>query len=276
MNLTEKYNSIIQEQLKEGIIERVPPQPIQPASEGAPLQPVQPTSEGVQLQPIPLASEGVALPQNPTTKSREFYLPHKYVLRETAQTTKIRIVYDASARPTPEAPSLNDCLYTGPTLQNKLWDVLVQQRIYPVIVSGDIKQAFLQIRVKQSERDTLRFHWRSDAEARIETCRFTRVLFGLAPSPFLLGGVIESHLDAWSTKYPDEVERLCHSFYVDDLLTGGGNVTEARKRKALATEIMADGKFTLHKWHSNVTKLKEIPASRTTEDQTYYNNYKSR
>ena len=96
------------------------------------------------------------------------------------------------------------------------------------------------------------------------------------PPPFLLGGVIESHLDAWSTKYPDEVERLCRSFYVDDLLTGGGNVTEAGKRKALATEIMANGKFTLHKWHSNVTKLKEIPASRTTEDQTYYNNYKSR
>ena len=230
--MTEKYNSIIKEQLKEGIIERVSsqpiqpasegvppqpiqpasegvppqpiqpasegvppqpiqpasegvlPQPIQPASEGVPPQPIQPASEGVPLQPIPPASEGVASPQNPTTKSREFYLPHKYVLRETAQTTKMRIVYDASARPTPEAPSLNDCLYTGPTLQNKLWDVLFQQRIYPVIVSGDIKQAFLQIRVKQSERDALRFHWRSDAEARIETYRFTRVLFGLAPSPF--------------------------------------------------------------------------------------------
>ena len=91
-------------------------------------------------------------------ESREFYIPHKYVIRESAQTTKMRIVYDASARATPEAPSLNDCLYTGPPLQNKIWDILVQQRTYPVGVAADIKQAFLQIRVKESERNALKFH----------------------------------------------------------------------------------------------------------------------
>ena len=54
----------------------------------------------------------------------------------------------------------------------------------------------------------------------VETYRFTRVLFGLAPSPFLLGGVLEYHLDSWAQRYPEEAEWLRRSFYVDDLLTG--------------------------------------------------------
>ena len=55
----------------------------------------------------------------------------------------MRIVYDASLRATPNSPSLNDCLYPGPVLQNKLWDILIQQRGYPVILAGDIRKAFL-------------------------------------------------------------------------------------------------------------------------------------
>ena len=153
-----------------------------------------------------------------------------------------------------------DCLYKSPLLQNKLRDVLAQQRSFPVIVSGDIKQAFLQIRVRESERDTLRFHWSSVPV----TYRLTRVLFGLAPSPFLLWGVLEHHLRSWSKKNPDEVERLRRSLYVDDILTGGKDVTQARLRKSTATEIINDAKFELRKWNSNVPELED--ERRTPDD----------
>ena len=85
------------------------------------------------------------------TTNKEFYIPHKAVIKESSETTKMRVVYDASSRADPSAPSLNDCLNPGPTLQNKLWDVLIQQRAFPVMVSSDIRQAFLQIRVKEAE-----------------------------------------------------------------------------------------------------------------------------
>ena len=74
------------------------------------------------------------------------------------------------------------------------------------MVASDIRQAFLQIRVKE-DRDVLRFHWRKDEMSALETLRFTRVLFGLALSPYLLQG-IETHLDTWSERYPEEVEHL--------------------------------------------------------------------
>ena len=192
--------------------------------------------------PVVTGSDPVPPPTVSGSNAKEFYIPHRYVVRESAQTTKMRIVYDASARESPEAPSLNDCLYAGPALQNKLWNVLVQQRAFPVIISGDIKQAFLQVRVRQCERNALRFHWRSNADAEILTYRFTRVLFGLAPSPFLLGGVLECHLDLWSQKYPEDVERIRRSLYVDDILSGGQDTTEAKQRKTTAIEIMDDAK----------------------------------
>ena len=140
----------------------------------------------------------------------------------------MRIVYEASSRAMPNSPSLNDCLYPGPVLQNKLWDILIQQRGYPVILAGDIRKAFLQIRIHDSKRDALRFHWRADAHSEIETYHFTRVLFGLAPSLFLLGEVLEYHLNSWDKKYPEEVERLHRSFYVDDLLTSGQNLQQTQ------------------------------------------------
>ena len=109
--LTDVYDSIIRDQVKAGIVEKAPDTPI----------------------------------------NKEFYLSHKYVVKEKAETTKLRIVYDVSARATTDSPSLNECLNSGPSLQNKLWDVLIQQRMFPVMLSAEIRQAFLQIRVRESE-----------------------------------------------------------------------------------------------------------------------------
>ena len=76
--------------------------------------------------------EGIIEEAAEVTTNQEFYLPNKGVIRESSETTKLRVVYDASARSNPASPSLNQCLNPGSPLQNKLWDVLVQQRAFPV------------------------------------------------------------------------------------------------------------------------------------------------
>ena len=50
----------------------------------------------------------------------EFYLPHKPVARENAESTKIRIVYDAYARADNQSKPLNEYLEPGPNLQNQI------------------------------------------------------------------------------------------------------------------------------------------------------------
>ena len=88
-NTLREYDKIIQEQINEGIIGKV--------SETK-------TSE----------------------KGKEFYLPHRPVIRESAEATKIKIVHDASAKPNKDSVFLNECLETGPPLQNSLWDILIR------------------------------------------------------------------------------------------------------------------------------------------------------
>ena len=50
--------------------------------------------------------EGIIEKAPDDIKGKEFYLPHKAVVKENAETTKVRIVYDASAKPE-GSPSLN-------------------------------------------------------------------------------------------------------------------------------------------------------------------------
>lgn len=190
-----------------------------------------------------------------TTSEKEFYIPHKAVVRKQAETTKLRVVYDASAKENESKPSLNDCLHPGPPLQNLLWDVLVRSRFHPILLTGDLKQAFLQVRIKAEDRDSLRFHWKEPGSNEIQAYRFTRALFGLTCSPFLLGGVIKHHLEAWEKRHPEIVKQLTEGLYVDDLITGGTTVPETQTQKEKTIEVFNDAVFTIHKWHSNAPEL---------------------
>ena len=64
----------------------------------------------------------------------------------------MRIVYNASAKSNCSSPLLNECLETGPALQNLLWSVLVRNRFFPVAQCGDIKQA-LKCALSEEDRD---------------------------------------------------------------------------------------------------------------------------
>ncbi|XP_028419027.1 uncharacterized protein LOC114544609 [Dendronephthya gigantea] len=228
--LYEDYNNIIQEQLQKGIVE-----------------------------PAPEIASG-----------NEFYIPHKAVVKKEAESTKLRVVYDASARENESAPSLNDCLHPGPALQNQLWDILVKSRFHPILLTGDLVKAFLQIRIKQEERDSLRFHWREPNSDVIRIYRFTRALFGLTSSPFLLAGVLDQHLNSWKARYPKLVEEVQHGLYVDDLIAGGVTVEEVLEKKTKTTEVFENATFSIHKWHSNAKELEaseQVPSE--SEEMTY-------
>ena len=54
--------------------------------------------------------EGIVEEAEMAAKGRELYIPHKAVIRENAETTKMRIVYNASAKANDKAFFLNKCL----------------------------------------------------------------------------------------------------------------------------------------------------------------------
>ncbi|XP_028405809.1 uncharacterized protein LOC114528390 [Dendronephthya gigantea] len=215
--LLKTYHDIVENQLKDGVVEIAPEKP-----------------------------EG----------SREHYIPHKPVVREQAESTKVRIVFDASAKADQKSPSLNDCLDIGPPLQRRILDILLRNRLKPILLAGDIKQAFLQIVIRENERDAMRFLWINDLQCKeMVVYRMTRAMFGLGPSPFLLGGTLNVHLEKYAEHYPQCVEELSEGTYVDDINIGGDKVEETVVLKEQAKEILSEGSFVLHKWHSNAAEL---------------------
>ena len=98
-----------------------------------------------------------------------YYLLHHPVVREDKATTKLRIVYDASARTS--GPSLNDCLYAGPKFNQGIMDILLRFRTYKTALAADIEKAFLMISVAQPDRDVLCFLWIDDIHKQlVHTC----------------------------------------------------------------------------------------------------------
>ena len=68
------------------------------------------------------------------------YLPHHAVIRRDKETTKLRIICDASAKSS--GLSLNDCLHTGPNFDQKIFDILLWFRVYPIAFTANIEKAF--------------------------------------------------------------------------------------------------------------------------------------
>ena len=58
------------------------------------------------------------------------YLPHHTVINPHKPTTKLRVVYDASAKTKNENKSLNECLYRGPVMLNDLCGLLMRCRLH--------------------------------------------------------------------------------------------------------------------------------------------------
>ena len=119
-------------------------------------------------------------------------------------------------------------------------------------LAGDLRQAFLQVRIRLEDRDALRFHWIKDKEtSNVEVLRFTHALFGLVQSPFLLGGTLQQHLEGMKERYPCAVEEIKKSLYVDDVITSGEMTEKVRKLKESAVAVFEEAQFELHKWHSS-------------------------
>ncbi|XP_057292350.1 uncharacterized protein LOC130615087 [Hydractinia symbiolongicarpus] len=160
------------------------------------------------------------LTEPPPPPGKVHYLPHHYILKEDKSTNKVRIVYDASSN----SPSLNDCLEKGPSLLPLLMDILIRFGTYKVAVASDIKQAFLNVAINTPDRDFLRFLWFDDItkeNPQLMIYRYTRVIFGMNASQFLLAASIIKHLEKYQSADPDFVLAFLENLYVDDSIGGG-------------------------------------------------------
>ena len=163
------------------------------------------------------------------------------------------MVFDASAKPSQEEYSINECMNPGPPTQPLLWDILIRSRLAPVCIVGDMEKTFLQVALDATDRDAFRFIYkiRNNPEKQY---RFCRVPFGGENSPVMLGGVIKYHLET-SEGAESVKEGLQENTYVDNEMGLVSTDEEAKEFKRCATK--SKGKFPLGKWASNMEALND-------------------
>ena len=184
------------------------------------------------------------------------YLPHREVIKEESLTTKLRIVFDASAKEK-GALSLNETLHSGPNLTQDLLGVLLRFRNHRIVLLADVEKSFPQVIIQKKHRNALRFLWDPDGSGNPKTFRLTRNYFGFASSSFVLAASILILIEWHRSTYPEITKAIEKSYYVDDLATGAASKEEAETVYRQTKEIFAEGSFNLRKWISNSTRLTE-------------------
>ncbi|XP_031329673.1 uncharacterized protein LOC116160582 [Photinus pyralis] len=172
-----------------------------------------------------------------------YYIPHQPVIKEASATTKLRVVFDASAT-TRSRKSLNQTMHVGPRLQEELADILVRWRKHPVAFTADIQKMYRQINIHEDDQPLQTILWRFNQHQPIQEYQLTTVTYGTTAAPYLATRTLQQLAKDEEKEYPNASRVALTDFYVDDELTA----------------MLDKGGFKLHKWSTNkLQMLQSIP-----------------
>lgn len=189
-----------------------------------------------------------------------YYLPHHCVVKLDSSTTKLRVVFDASAKSTTDV-SLNDVMMIGPTVQDSLFDIVLRFRMYKYAFTADVSKLYRQVLVSPEHRKFQRILWRENRTDPLKELELSTVTYGTAAAPYLATRAMVQLARDEHDNYPTASESVLKSVYIDDVLDGADTLADAKQLQNDLTVLLAKGGFELHKWCANdVTLLEEIPA----------------
>ena len=112
-------------------------------------------------------------------------------------------------------------------------------RTFVIALTADIEKAFLQISINPNDRNYLRFLWFEDVFAKVPKIfrnRFSRVLFGMSCSSYLLNGTVQKHAKTYDFHF-ELINKVVNCCYVDNFF-GGEN--SFKKGFELYKKIISD------------------------------------
>ncbi|XP_058456550.1 uncharacterized protein LOC131433948 [Malaya genurostris] len=182
--------------------------------------------------------------------SQVYYLPHHPVIKEASSTTKLRVVFDGSAK-TSTGFSLNEALCVGPVVQEDLLNIILRFRTFPIALVGDNAKMYRQALVHSDDTPLQRILWRFSKQCPVQTYELLTVTYGLGPSSFLATRTLHQLADDEGDQHSVGSQALRKGFYVDDFIGGAETVEEAILLRSELNDLLQKGGFELRKWTSN-------------------------
>ncbi|XP_045452957.1 uncharacterized protein LOC123662116 [Melitaea cinxia] len=187
-------------------------------------------------------------------KETAIYLPHHAVVREDKDTTKVRVVFDASCKGS-NGKSLNDDLLIGPPLQAELRHIIMRWRQYKICLVADVVKMYRQVLVNREDTPFQRILWRDSPEKELQEFELLTVTFGTACAPYLAVRSLQELAYKECQNKPEIAKIILNDFYMDDVMTGSETLEDAYKIYKELTEVLAKGGFPLQKWKSNSKEI---------------------
>lgn len=183
-----------------------------------------------------------------------YYLPHHAVEKSDSLTTKLRVVFDGSAKTSSDI-SLNDSLKVGPTIQSDLFSIIIRFRQHNVVITGDIAKMYRQILIEPAQRCLQRIVWRDNKEDQLTHFELNTITYGTASASFLATRCLQQISIECESMFPKESHILSHDCYVDDIITGAQTADELIAIRNNLTSMLKEYKFELRKFASNDPKV---------------------
>ncbi|XP_070132588.1 uncharacterized protein [Drosophila bipectinata] len=210
-------------------------------------------------------------------KKARYFIPHHCVLKPESTTTKLRVVFDASAV-TSSGKSLNDLLHKGPTVQNSIFSILLRFRTYKYVFTADIEKMYRQIWINPEDQYFQTIVWRNNPSEDLRYYRLKTVTYGTKAAPYLATKCLQHIAQKGRKEYPNGAAALENDFYVDDCLTGAETIPEALQRQQQLNKLLQNSGFKLRKWcTNNFQVLQGVPREDITSnvqlEETSYEDY---
>ncbi len=190
---------------------------------------------------------------------RKFFLPHHCIIREQAETTKLRVVFDASSKST-SGYSLNDVMLKGYQVQPELYDILCRFRMHKVVFVADIKKMYRQILINPKQCYLQNILWREKPDEQIRCIELSTVTYGTNCAPFLATRVLTEIGLLCNKEYPAVADALISNTYVDDVLYGCSTFKQLEEVYKCLNLVLGKAKLELHKWCSNSSEFRKLYA----------------
>jgi len=179
-----------------------------------------------------------------------YFIPHHAIYRPEVDEKKIRVVFDASARGF-RGPSLNDCLYSGPKLQQDIVDILTRFRVPKYVFTTDICKMYRQILIRPEYCKYQHILWRASPRDALRDYELRTVTYGVNCAPFLALRVLKDIADNECQDFPEVQDGLRYQTYVDDICLGADTEELLSKVQSELIAVLGRSALELKKWSSN-------------------------
>ncbi|GFV22270.1 integrase catalytic domain-containing protein, partial [Trichonephila clavipes] len=172
-----------------------------------------------------------------------YYIPHQAVLRPGKSTTKLRVVFNASAKTS----------------------------------NADVKKMYRQVKIHSSQQDLLRIVWKTSADSPLKIYCLTTVIYGKYYLGFIPGHPNLLHLSEDEKQtFPLATPIVKKDFYVDDVLSGAPDLEtaiEIQQQLRLVGPIIVTAKVSMQKlWFLGLSWDEVVPDKEKSEFENFIRN----